>query len=245
MWIGEQIADSQVMRARAAVWLILLASCVCLQAQVCPTENGDATTPSTLHGKIVYHDGLRGWIGFKLDKPECDQNEIELVFLQGDGLLHWRQAKTLSGCRATVKGALRETVSGYYSAPIYIGDPTINVDPGCTPKPLEPDLSKVKVPSSVNFYSAKVTIDYRGAGHADVVAYDSQGHHLSPWQAYVSYSFNAPMDLIWFQCAEGFKLHGAKRFPKEDDIRHWGGLTGTGLDQDKINVVTYTCTREK
>jgi len=144
---------------------MFLAGCVAVQAQVCPTDHGDATKASTLHGKIVYHDELRQWIGLNLDHPACNQSDIQLVFIKEDGFLHWkedgflhwREAKTLSGCKATVEGVIGESLTGYYSADLNIADPKIKVDPGCKPKPLEPDLWEGKVPKSITIYKAKPT----------------------------------------------------------------------------------------
>jgi len=233
------------MSARVAVWLILVAGCVCVQAQVCPSEHGDATAPSTLHGKIMYHDELRQWIGLKLDRPACDQSEIQLVFVTGDETLAWRKAKSLSGCQATVEGMIVESLTGYYSTDLNIADPKINVDPGCTPKPLEPDLYQVTVPKTVNKYNAEMKVDLRGKGRLDGSASNAQGRLLSPWQAYVKYMLTGGMTM-WLECADDFVLSNPRRFPNAGDFDVLGGRIGMGLEDDADHVVvTYTCTREK
>lgn len=219
-------------------------------AQTCPTsadaEKGlDAAEPSTLHGELVYHDELRQWIGVKLEKPACGQEEIQLVFTEDSA---WRRAESLRGCSLTVKGKIFDSPTGYYSADLAISNALLRPDSTCHPFAITPDLSKVAIPSRVAGYRVSITVDYRGKGHVSVRVTDgpSGTTALEPWQAYAHYSLTSGADVIWFGCQKAFRLEGAKQQPPTGEILPGDDDAGASLQNvEGANTITYSCKRKQ
>jgi len=185
----------------------------CARAESCPTHTGEASEESILHGRLLYHDDLRQWLGVKLDQVACGQREIQLVFADSGAL---RKAKALRGCAVTVNGKLYESPTGYYSAPLAMSDARLSPDPSCHPSPVDPDLSIVSIPQDVRTYNVSITIDYHGKGHVQVRVWRDQKKQipLNPWQAYAHYLLTGGQDFIWFGCRAGFRLSRVALSPR-------------------------------
>jgi hypothetical protein len=150
------------------ILMLALATAGIASAQSCPPTDGsvaDAPEASVLHGTLVYHDDLRQWLGFKLDRPACRETEIELVFSNSAG---WREAKSFRGCGLTIRGKLYEGVTGYYSTEVAIEDAALKPDPSCHPFPVEPDPALVPIPANVKSFHVSISTDYRGIGHVHI-----------------------------------------------------------------------------
>ncbi len=218
--------------------------------QTCPTaaeseQGSGAAEPSVLHGRLVYHNDLRRWLGLKLDKPACGQGEIQLVF--ADAAL-WRRAEALRGCSLTVTGDIFDSPTGYYSADLAISDPVIHPDSGCHPFPVKPDLSTVPIPSGVQLYNVSINVDYRGKGH--VTVHVSEGPNgatpLGPWQAYAHYMLTGGADVIWFGCQKEFHLGHITQQPPGDEILPRDDDAGAALrNMEGSNTISYSCQRKQ
>jgi hypothetical protein len=221
-----------------------------LLAQTCPTtadsEQGRAAAdPSVLHGRLVYHEDLRDWLGLELDKPACGQHEIQLVFTDA---AVWRKAEALRGCSLTVTGKIFDSPTGYYSAGLAVSDPTLRPDSSCHPFPAKPDLSTVPIPSSVDLYHVSITVDYRGRGHVSVHVSDGQNAatSLEPWQAYAHYMLTGGADVIWFGCQKEFQLEQVAQKPPGNAILPQDDDAGASLrNMEGSNTVTYSCRRRQ
>jgi len=154
----------------------------------------DAPKPSVLHGTIQFHDEIRQWLGLKLDKPACNESDIQLVTMKSDG---YRQMKTFVGCAVSVTGMLFQGATGYYSADLAI-DPKIKPDAGCHRAGLEPDPATVSIPAKLRQYKVSITVDYRGKGHVDRRAWNNNSpqESLEPWQTYIDYTMTGGRDSI-------------------------------------------------
>lgn len=233
------------MRALIVLAAALLTS-LTINAQTCPTSEGDASAPSTLHGRLLLHDELREWIGIKLDRPACEESEVQLVFSKNED---WRKAETLRGCAVTAIGVLYESPTGYYSANIAISNATLNPDSSCHTFPGRPDSSGVPIPPTVKEYQASITVDYRGKGHVDVKVWQAHDQRvlLKPWQAYVNYLITGGEEIIWFDCQKNFRISGITQVPASPD-----GLLKDIPDQFRAelqdmkgrNVIEFTCRKK-
>jgi hypothetical protein len=235
--------------------LVILATALLAVAaaagQSCPKDKGsgkaEALRASSLHGRLVFHDELRRWLGIKLEQPVCGQAEIELVFSTTD---LWRKAKALNGCTITATGKLYYGLTGYYSTEMAIMDPTLRPDPSCKPHAVETDPATVKVPASIKAFHASVTVDYRGKGHVHVEAWEGDDRRkalLEPSQAYVSYSLAGATDAIRFSCRDGFGIKDFTQKPKSTGALSVDvlGQVGTVLqDQNGRNVISFACERQ-
>ncbi len=233
------------MRALIVLAAALLAS-LAASAQTCPTNEGDALQPSALHGKLLLHDELREWLGIKLDRPACGEDEVQLIFPKNED---WRKAETLRGCGVTAIGNLYESPTGYYSANTAISNATLNPDSSCHPFPVRPDSSAVPIPPTVRAYRSSITVDYRGKGHVGVKVW--QGHHrrvlLKPWQAYVNYSLTGGQDVIWFDCQKDFRIGNITQVPASPDglLQDVPRQSGAALqDMEGANVIEFTCRKK-
>src|SRR5215471_14680408 len=131
-------------------------------AQSCPVQNsqgvGQALEASVLHGKLLYHEELRPWLGLQLDRPSCDENEVQFVF---SDTADWRRAKSLRSCTVTASGKLYVSPTSYYEKNMAISDPTVTPDKSCQPSPAEGDFSAVPIPQELRTYRVSIKVDYR------------------------------------------------------------------------------------
>ncbi len=235
---------------RALVLALLLSSATAICAQSCPVgDSPDAKEASHLHGVLQYHDELREWIGLHLDRPACGERVVQLVFLDRDSGLRWRQAKALGGCGVTVTGTLYQPSTGYYSAALAISDPKLEPDASCHPRPLDPDISKAQPLKGLSAYHASIIVEFAGAGHITVTAWQDDPKHtpLQPWQAYVHKTLTGSGELMWVECGEEFAVAQVTRTPpaKEDDIVDDPALGfGVSLDTSTMNVIALDCRRK-
>jgi hypothetical protein len=218
---------------------------ISLLAQACPTaadsETGsDTAHSSVLHGRMVYHNDLRQWLGLRLDKPACGQYEIQLVF---NDAAAWSNAEALRSCQVTVIGKIFESPTGYYSAVLAVSEPSLLPDRSCHAFPTKPDLSAAPIASSVHLYHVSITVDYRGKGQVSVHVSDgNRTTPLEPWQAYAHYMLTGGADVIWFGCRKEFQLEharGTEILPGDDDA-------GASLGNPRgLNTITYSCERKQ
>ena len=209
----------------------------------------NAPKPSSLHGTIQFHDEIRQWLGVKLDKPTCNESEIQLVTAKSDG---YRQMKTFVGCTVSVTGVLFQGATGYYSTKLAI-DPDIKPEAGCRRSALEPDPLTIPIPATLRNYQVSITVDYRGEGHVDFSAWSSSNprQRLKPWQTYIHYAMTGGNDSIFFGCHKGFTVTDIRQDGKsalellknEDRV---GDMPRAWLNQDQgLNTFTYICRRSK
>src|SRR5215472_9855988 len=85
-------------------------------AQECPRESSTGPNiPSrvrALEGKLIFHNGIRGWFELRLDTPQCGNNSVQLVSFK-------EKVKALEifrGCRVRSTGTIDFSPTGYYSA---------------------------------------------------------------------------------------------------------------------------------
>lgn len=229
-----------------AVTTGLILTCVQAEAQTCPTGFEEASAASTLHGILTYHDELREWLGLKLDKPTCGEDEIELVFLEPK---HWREAEARRECAVTVIGRLFYSPTGYYSADMAVTDPMVAPDVNCRPFPVKPDPSLAPRKANVATFVAEIVVDYRGKGRVRVRVWEDEHRksELTPWQPYVHYMLTGSQDVMWFGCADGFDITRISQEPKPKDalFQDEPDLAGTVLPSQTVNVVSFACTRQK
>jgi hypothetical protein len=179
-------------------------------AQSCPKENPDGpsidSSPQTLSGRVVYHNGIRQWFGLQLDAPVCGEKEIQL--LQGGGAFEVDEGnahaiEVFRGCVVTVHGPLGIPGTGYYSAALYQNADKIEPAKGCVLKPHLPDYTKAKPSPAIRSYRVAIRIDYLG----DHIAISARtgNHILTPWQAYANYQLTGGFGFYAY-CADGFDL---------------------------------------
>lgn len=176
------------------------------RAQLCPPGDGrtvDAPKPATLHGRLVFHDNTRGWLGLKLEHPVCGQREIEIAFSSQHG---WRYARSLAGCEVSAEGKLSESVTAYYSTSLNLFDPKLQPGADCHPDTAlsYPD---VVIPAKVSHYRVTVWIDVKDQKPLRGEIVDLQRHVALPgsWRYYAQVSMNGEEDLD-LSCHDGFGL---------------------------------------
>lgn len=224
------------------VLLLLLVALDAAAGQSCPAENGpnagDAPEPSTLHGKLVFHNDLRGWLGLKLDNPACGDSEIQLAFNEANE----RRAMSLRGCKVTAAGKIFETATGYWSARLAITDAHLLADQSCKPHPLLPDYSKA-TPRELKSYYAEITVDYKHQPVQVAVWADrTKQKKVAPSHAYIHASFSGAPDVLWIRCAEGFVASSATQNPP-GELTNEGTMVGPELRMDRVTTVKVTCKR--
>jgi hypothetical protein len=235
------------MRTLMILGIALLWGATTVHGQTCPITSGDeAKKPSVLQGTLLVHDEIREWIGLKLERPACGQNEVQLVFSKPQA---WREAKSLRGCKVTASGQPYESPTGYYSAEIAISNAVLKPAPTCHPSAVEEDPSSVPIPSDMKAFYASVTVDYRGKGHVDVRVWHGGEARLplAPWQAYVSYNLNGSLDLIWFRCQKDFLITDITQMPENPNgiLRDQLNITGAVLqDMSGTNTIRFSCQRK-
>jgi len=232
------------------LWLVtavtvLIATCAQAEAQTCPNGFEEASAASTLHGTLTYHDELREWLGLKLDKSTCGEEEIQLVFLEPK---HWREAEALRECNVTVIGTLFYSPTGYYSAGMAVTDAMVAPDVSCKPFPVKPDPSLAPRKANVTIFVAEIAVDYRNKGRVRVRVWEDEQRksELTPWQPYVHYMLTGSQDVMWFGCADGFEITRISQKPKPKDglFQDEPNLAGTVLPSEALNTVSFACARE-
>src|ERR1035437_1511589 len=171
-------------------------------AQSCPQENPHGpsivSAPQTLSGELVYHNGLRQWLGLQLVTPVCGQKEIQLIPAELDQA-HQQALDVLRGCRVTTYGSLDLSSTGYYSTDFFQNIDKIEPSPGCVRQPAFPDYSKAKPSPSIHNYRVAIRIDYLG-DHITITA-RAGDRVLTPWQADASYQLTGDFGLYAY-CAD-------------------------------------------
>ena len=223
--------------------LVLCSKTVC--AQVCPSEDGsEPGIPSTLHGRLIYHEDLRTWHALKPDNKVCNWEFIQVISTK----LDWNHIHRFRGCGVTITGNLFTPMTGYYSLGLAMDVGKIQPDNDCRPLPVEPDFSKIPVPKNVKSYIVTIKVDYRNGGHIDVIVKPTSKSErvLKPWQTYASYFLTGAADVMWFDCAKGFEMTKASQTPQNDhEISPSApGDNYTGFDEESgLNTLTFECRR--
>ncbi|MGA2966351.1 MAG: hypothetical protein ABSD64_09070 [Terriglobales bacterium] len=220
--------------------------CSAATAQTCPNRSTGSNTPNeaVLHGTLIHHDELRQWLGLKLDRPTCDEDEIELVFSTSG---RWRTADALRNCKVSVRGYLYDGATGYYSANLAIQDAKLLPDNSCSAFPVAPNPALAPRKPNLTVYEAEIVVDYRGKGHVDVVVWANQQKkdRLTPWQAYVDYMLTGSRDVMWFGCADEFIVKKISQTPKPPDEPDRDlspkRVLATLPDSEGVNAVSFIC----
>lgn len=215
------------------VLLFLMLGAQALAAQNCPDDSGKLTAPSSLQGTIAYHHELRDWIGIKLQRPACGQNEIQLTFSDATGYKH---AETLRGCDVTITGSLDESPTGYYSTDLFIVDSHIELAPSCQPQPPITYPGNAKIPTSIKSYSVTATIPADN-GPIRIRARKTYQNKapLSPGEAYIQTRLTGGF-VLYAICADGFTT--TSFFTVEDGKRSSLHSVSTSEEADLFAAIT-------
>jgi hypothetical protein len=239
--------NRQMMKRLWVLGLIVMLDPKTVCAQACPSEDESGPgIPSTLHGKLLYHEDLRTWHEIKLSQKVCNWESIQVISTK----LDWNYVHRFRGCAVTITGRLFTPVTGYYSLGLAMDAGKIQPDDDCKPFPIQPDLSKVPIPKTVQQYIVTISVDYRNGGHIDVkVGSTAKGKiALKPWQAYAGYHLTGAADVIWFDCAKGFEMIKADQIPKmnREISPSAPGDNYTGFDEDNgLNTLVFECRRTR
>lgn len=193
------------MRMLLAVAPLVLLAAVLVPAcsQQCPHSDGKEfskpSSPRTLEGTLVYHDGIRKWFELKLDQPHCGQPSIQLTPAGDD----WTALEVLRSCRVRSKGVLDLSPTGYYSLDTYQAVEKIEPIEPCTRQPPIPAEPKSKPDPKIRAYRVDMHVDYSPGDHPIQFRATSAGRDLRPWQAYASYFLTGGF-VLYGRCGEGF-----------------------------------------
>lgn len=171
--------------------------------QQCPQSS--TTGPSTpsetriLEGQLIFHGGIREWFELKLDRPQCGQASIQLVWEGND----WIPLEVVRGCRVKSKGAIILSGTGYYSLDTYQSVNKIEPVGSCVKQSPLPDYSQAKPNKTIRAYRVEMDVDYTPGDHSIDFHVSSSGKELRPWQAYASYSLTGDF-VLYGHCADGF-----------------------------------------
>lgn len=181
--------------------------------QQCPTSNATgASVPSavrTLEGRLVYHDGIRKWFELKLDQPQCKQNSIQLVRINGS----WTPLQVLRGCKVRSKGAIDASPTGYYSLEMNQAVDSIEAVGACTRQPALPDYSNAKPDPAIRAYRVDMHVDYEPGDHPILFHVSDSGKELRPWQAYANYELTGGF-VLYGNCGKGFVVDKVSGTPE-------------------------------
>jgi hypothetical protein len=179
-------------------------------AQDCPLEaRTGPSTPSkvrSLEGKLVFHNGIRGWLELRLDKPQCGNDSIQLASLKENV----RDIEVFRGCRVRSTGALDFSGTGYWSATMFQDVEKLEPVGTCLMQAPFPDYSSAIPDKAVGAYRVDMHVDYRPGDHPVEFRVQSANRELRPWQAYASYMLTGGYVLYGY-CAKGFvvdKVYG-------------------------------------
>jgi hypothetical protein len=155
----------------------------------CPSV-GTETEVRTLHGRLIFHDGIQEWFELKLDQPQCGEGSIELFQQNSNSLA------ILRGCRVKSKGVLIFSARGNIRQIVE----QIEAVGRCVHKAPIPDFSNVKPDSAIREYRVEMHVHGNHPIHFRV---SQAGKALRPWQAYASYLLTGGF-LLYGSCADGF-----------------------------------------
>lgn len=221
--------------------------------QRCPTSNPTgASIPSevrTLEGRLVFHDGIRKWFELKLDAPQCGQNSIELVRIKGS----WTPLQALRGCKVRSKGAIDDSMTGYYSLELYQTVDSIEPVGNCTRQSPLPDYSTARPDPAVRAYRVDMHVDYGPGDHPIIFHVSDSGKELRPWQAYASYELTGGF-VLYGNCGKGFVVDKVSGTPEAHPSHFTEALDpsdkaafdpeGASAAGKKDLRLSYTCVRE-
>jgi len=238
------------------VSLITLLVCSAAMAQKCPATKGpragEPPGTSTLRGTVTMYTLPQKWLGVKLDAPVCDEQNLQLIFNDGD---QFRQVKALIGCKVTVTGELYKGVSGEYWTKLAVDDAEVKSDASCKPAPVEPDPMKVPIPETLKSYTVSMSANtvYDSDFQVRIWTEDEKGRivHLEPWLKYLNYGvITLGAEFLSVQCADGFvEKHflengTAISAVPDDDRWKWPNHKTLALKENVKEVVEFRCERE-
>ena len=246
------------MRLRHSFAAVLLAALAAqaFGAQECPHPGGSIPPPgplplSTLHGKLLLHNGLRRWWGLQVSPPVCGSSEIQVIVNSGDDAEDRAQSRdldTLRGCNVEITGPLQVPGTGYFSADLYVTRHEITPAPGCVRQPGFVDYTGSFPPANLRRYAVKLTFDYLPGDHPPGFVITAGKRHLVPWQPYAGYRLTGE-SILYAECGRDFN---ATSFTGAPAAHPWL-IDGTvGLDPQRAAAqhvthitVTYTCVRQR
>jgi hypothetical protein len=202
-----------------------------------------------LEGRLIFHDGIRGWFELKLDRPQCGQNSIQLVQLdeKAEGL------EVFMGCRVESSGEIDFSGTGYFSLDTFQAVKTIRPIGACSRQLPFHDYSDAKPDQRIRAYRVKMHVNYRPGDHPVVFDVRSASGKLRPWQAYASYWLTGSFVLYGY-CGDGFvvdKVFGPPEArPRHatdpqapDDMATFDPESAAGSGKWDLHL-GYTCIRE-
>ena len=203
----------------------------------------------TLEGKLIFHDDIRGWFELHLDKPQCGNDSIQLVFLK----LQVKSPEVFRGCRIRSTDTVDIPSTGYYSAPVFQNVTKVEAVGKCVVQRPFPDYSRAKPDKQVGAYTVDMHIDYRPGDHPLEFHIRSAGRELRPWQAYASYILTGGF-VLYGHCAEGFVIDKVFGTPaarpthfdeprSSDDMAAFDPESAAAAGKTKLDL-GYTCVRD-
>jgi len=222
-----------------------------VSAQACPTEDNNGVEPLhpvTLHGRIIYHDALRQWFGFRPDKPICGQTEVQISANPGQivRLSNGRHARMeeLRNCMASVTGPLFITPTGYYSSALEQVLGYIHPDRSCVRQSRFPDPSHAIPDPRIRSYHVTYAVSHRGEGsiHPTVT---QGGRQLKPWEAY-THSWLTGSFVLYGYCANSYEISHISGSPEANPDRFYEMAAIDADPEKKVEpiLMTFTCTRK-
>lgn len=182
-------------------------------AQECPqhstTGAAKASSPRTIEGSLIYHDGLRQWFELRLDQPQCGQSSVQLMTLENSGIAF----ETLRGCRVASTGPLYFSPTDYYSFDVYQTVERIEPVGACTRQPPFPDYSKLRPDKALRRYRVDMHFEYAPGDHQIMFHITSAGKELRPWQAYARLLLTGGL-VLYGTCVEGFVVESVFGTPE-------------------------------
>jgi hypothetical protein len=171
----------------------------------------------TLQGTIIEHDGLRKWLGLRLDKPICtnegpdeDQGlahsnvkELHLVVFSNT---HREQLKYLLGKHAEISGRLMLAITAYHMTPVLLQVDEIHNAPSVPVPPQKPKATAPTTPLPRRYF-AKVTVMQSPVNRVITMAWANDPKNpFRDADNFVTYYFNGPMDILWVECRDGYRI---------------------------------------
>ena len=237
---------------RSLLACVLLASAALSAAgQTCPvsstpTRPDSASEVRELEGHLLFHNDRRQWFELRLGKPQCGQTSIEVNLIQDS-----THIEIFRGCRVRSGGELQYRSTGYIHTEIYQNLQTIEPIGKCERKPAFPDYSNAKPDSGIREYRVDMIFNNK-QNRPIVLRVTSAGKQLQPWQAYASYFFNGPADILYGYCGEGFATDRVFGTPEadpshtdpeeEDDSAVFSPDAAAAAGKQHLQL-TYTCVR--
>ena len=184
-------------------WIAALALTLAAHSQACPRENPNGPNiesgPVTISGTVVYHNEIRQWLELHPTSPVCGNDSIQLL----DGTNGPGRSDPLRGCKIVAEGTLGIPMTGYYSSDLYLSVTKITPEGDCVRQAPFPDFSRSRPAKWVRNYRVEMRLDYSARGGLIAFTIFSEGHRLTPWQAYASYDLTGSY-VLYGHCAEGY-----------------------------------------